>query len=553
MLSRRKVVVRRLNAIQNFGAMDVLCTDKTGTLTQDNIVLDRCLNSVGQPDARVAQLALLNSFYQSGAKNMMDRAILRLADAPHASERLQRYHKVDELPFDFERRRLSVLLADGAQHRLICKGAVDEMLAVATRVQCGERSLALDDARIAALQQQVSQLNAEGFRVLLIGERTLSQAHGLALTADAERDLTIVGLLTFFDPAKESAAAAIRALHQHGVSVKVLTGDNAIISAKICRDVGLQVDEALRGSDIDALDDASLAQAVERRTLFCQLTPRQKTRVVQALQQNRHTVGFLGDGINDAPALRCADIGISVDTATDIAKESADIILLEKSLLVLEEGVLLGRQTFGNIIKYLNMTASSNFGNVLSVLVASAFLPFLPMLAIQLLIQNLLYDISQMSLPWDGMDAEFLAQPRQWDAKNIGRFMLFMGPTSSLFDIATWGVMWFVFAANAPAHQSLFQSGWFIEGLLSQTLVVHMLRTRRIPFLQSCASWPVVIMTLLIVAVGIGIPFSPFAAAVGMVALPPAYFLWLVAILAGYCVVAQGAKQLYIRRFGQWF
>jgi len=553
MLSRRKVVVRRLNAIQNFGAMDVLCTDKTGTLTQDNIVLDRCLNSVGQPDARVAQLALLNSFYQSGAKNMMDRAILRLADAPHASERLQRYHKVDELPFDFERRRLSVLLADGEQHRLICKGAVDEMLAVATRVQCGERSLALDDARIAALQQQVSQLNAEGFRVLLIGERTLSQAHGLALTADAERDLTIVGLLTFFDPAKESAAAAIRALHQHGVSVKVLTGDNAIISAKICRDVGLQVDEALRGSDIDALDDASLAQAVERRTLFCQLTPRQKTRVVQALQQNRHTVGFLGDGINDAPALRCADIGISVDTATDIAKESADIILLEKSLLVLEEGVLLGRQTFGNIIKYLNMTASSNFGNVFSVLVASAFLPFLPMLAIQLLIQNLLYDISQMSLPWDGMDAEFLAQPRQWDAKNIGRFMLFMGPTSSLFDIATWGVMWFVFAANAPVHQSLFQSGWFIEGLLSQTLVVHMLRTRRIPFLQSCASWPVVIMTLLIVAVGIGIPFSPFAAAVGMVALPPAYFLWLVAILAGYCVVAQGAKQLYIRRFGQWF
>lgn len=335
--------------------------------------------------------------------------------------------------------------------------------------------------------------------------------------------------------------------------VKVLTGDNPIITSKICRDVGLEPGEPLLGSEIEGMSDEQLSLLAEQRTVFAKLTPLQKSRVLKALQGNDHTVGFLGDGINDAPALRDADVGISVDTGTDIAKESADIILLEKDLMVLEEGVITGRETFGNIIKYLNMTASSNFGNVFSVLVASAFIPFLPMLAIQLLLQNLMYDISQLSLPWDKMDKEFLRKPRKWDAKNIGRFMLWIGPTSSIFDITTYAIMWFVFAANSIEHQALFQSGWFIEGLLSQTLVVHMLRTQKIPFIQSTAALPVMLTTGLIMALGIYIPFSPLGTWVGLQPLPWQYFPWLVGTLFSYCVVTQLMKRFYIRRFGQWF
>ncbi|WP_092878838.1 magnesium-translocating P-type ATPase [Izhakiella capsodis] len=554
-MARRKVVVKHLNAIQNFGAMDVLCTDKTGTLTQDNIILAHHLDIFGKTNDNVLQLAWLNSRHQSGVKNLIDLAILRFSQGKTELSGLCRYRKVDELPFDFERRRLSILVADEQEkQRLICKGAVEEMLAVASHIREGQRTLPLDAAAISLIQQQVQEWSNRGYRVILVAERDLTDRPlSTPLTKEDEHDLVIAGLLTFLDPPKDSAASALRALHEQGVVVKVLTGDSAAVSSKICRDVGLDPGEALCGSEIDPMSDYTLACEVEQRNLFCRLTPQQKSRVLQALQRNDHTVGFLGDGINDAPALRCADIGISVDSATDIAKESADIILLEKSLMVLEEGVLKGRETFGNIIKYLNLTASSNFGNVFSVLVASAFLPFLPMLAIQLLIQNLLYDISQLSLPWDKMDRSFLRRPRKWDARNIRRFMLFMGPTSSIFDITTWLVLWYVFAANSPVHQALFQSGWFIEGLLSQTLVVHMLRTRRIPFIQSRAAWPVMLMTGLIMLAGIIIPFTSLGHASGMVALPVSYFPWLLAILAGYCVVAQGAKMLYIRLFGQWF
>ncbi|MGE9553747.1 magnesium-translocating P-type ATPase [Erwinia amylovora] len=554
-MSRRKVVVKRLNAIQNFGAMDVLCTDKTGTLTQDRIILEQHLDAYGRNNEQVLQLAWLNSRHQSGVKNLMDKAILSFSQGNMAVSGLWRYRKIDELPFDFERRRLSIVVADEHnQQKLICKGAVDEMLSVSTHwMDAGERRL-LDDAARQQWCQQVEALNQQGFRVLLVGERNLEDTPLLLpLNKDDERELTICGLLTFLDPPKESAGQAIAALHENGVTVKVLTGDNAIITSKICRDVGLEPGEPLCGTEIARLDDSELSRLVEARTLFCRLTPQQKSRVLQALQHNGHTVGFLGDGINDAPALRDADIGISVDTATDIAKESADIILLEKNLMVLEQGVIKGRETFGNIIKYLNMTASSNFGNVFSVLVASAFIPFLPMLAIHLLIQNLMYDLSQLALPWDKMDKEFLRKPRKWDAKNIGRFMLWIGPTSSLFDITTFLVMWHVFAANSVEHQALFQSGWFIEGLLSQTLVVHMLRTQKIPFIQSRAALPVMLMTGLVMALGIYIPFSPLGHAVGLVPLPWSYFPWLVATLFGYCVVAQGMKRIYMRRFGQWF
>ncbi|MBI0250232.1 magnesium-translocating P-type ATPase, partial [Yersinia pestis subsp. pestis] len=486
---RRKVVVKRLNAIQNFGAMDVLCTDKTGTLTQDRIILEHHLDVSGCNDNKVLQLAWLNSFHQSGMRNLMDQAVIKFSRGKPEIEALRNFNKVDELPFDFIRRRLSIVVKDAQQQQhLICKGAVEEMLSICTHVREGDDIFPLDAARRATLQALATQYNEDGFRVLLLATRELgAQVSPVPLNIDDERDLVVQGLLTFLDPPKESAAAAIAALRENGVAVKVLTGDNPIITAKICRDVGLEPGEPLNGRDIEAMDEATLAREVELRTVFTKLTPLQKSRVLKMLQSNGHTVGFLGDGINDAPALRDADVGISVDTGTDIAKESADIILLEKDLMVLEAGVIKGRETFGNIIKYLNMTASSNFGNVFSVLVASAFIPFLPMLAIHLLLQNLMYDISQLSLPWDKMDKEFLRKPRKWDAKNIGRFMLWVGPTSSIFDITTYALMWFVFAANSVEHQALFQSGWFIEGLLSQTLVVHMLRTQKIPFIQSTA------------------------------------------------------------------
>jgi Mg2+-importing ATPase len=553
-MSRRKVVVKRLNAIQNFGAMDVLCTDKTGTLTQDRIILEHHIDVNGARDNEVLHLAWLNSFHQSGMKNLMDQAVIRFGRGKPGIEALGRFSKVDELPFDFVRRRLSIVVADeNGKQQLICKGAVEEMLEIATHVREGDKTLELDDTRRAALQALAREYNEDGFRVLVLATRELdAQRPAEPLSVADERDMVVQGLLTFLDPPKESAQQAIAALQENGVTVKVLTGDNPVITCKICRDVGLEPGEPLSGLQIEQMDDEELAREVEQRTVFTKLTPLQKSRVLKMLQSNGHTVGFLGDGINDAPALRDADVGISVDTGTDIAKESADIILLEKNLMVLEEGVIKGRETFGNIIKYLNMTASSNFGNVFSVLVASAFIPFLPMLAIHLLIQNLMYDISQLSLPWDKMDKEFLRKPRKWDSKNIGRFMLWIGPTSSIFDITTYALMWYVFAANSVEHQALFQSGWFIEGLLSQTLVVHMLRTQKIPFIQSTAALPVLLTTGLVMALGIYIPFSPLGALVGLQPLPWEYFPWLAATLVSYCVVAQLMKRFYIRRFGEW-
>ncbi|MDT3420440.1 Mg2+-importing ATPase [Pseudomonas protegens] len=554
-MAKRKVVVKRLNAIQNFGAMDVLCTDKTGTLTQDRIILEHHVDISGSRCDEVLQLAWLNSYHQSGMKNLMDRAVVSFAEEnPHFTPPAA-WRKVDELPFDFVRRRLSVILADArGHHLLVCKGAVEEMLETATRVRKNGVTHTIDAALRAELLQLAEDYNRDGFRVLLVGTRDIARDQiKNQYSASDERELVIEGFLTFLDPPKETAGPAIAALRDNGITVKVLTGDNAIVTAKICREVGLEVGEPLLGRDIERMDDEVLGRLVEERTVFAKLTPLQKSRVLKALQANGHTVGFLGDGINDAPALRDADVGISVDSGTDIAKESADIILLEKSLMVLEEGVIKGRETFGNIMKYLNMTASSNFGNVFSVLVASAFIPFLPMLAIHLLLQNLMYDFSQLALPWDKMDKEYLSKPRKWDAKNIGRFMLWIGPTSSIFDITTFALMWYVFAANSVEMAALFQSGWFIEGLLSQTLVVHMLRTRKIPFIQSTAALPVMLATGLVMALGIYVPFSPLGSMVGLVPLPWEYFPWLVGTLLSYCVVAQTMKTLYIRRFKQWF
>src|SRR5471032_3274118 len=552
-LSKKKVVVKRLDAIQNFGAMDVLCTDKTGTLTQDKIVLERHTDVFGETSDEVLHLAWLNSHYQTGLKNLLDRAVLDHVELQTEMQLARDYVKVDEIPFDFVRRRMSVVVSEkNDHHELICKGAVEEILAACSHLRLGQSNIPLDDALLEKVLATTQGLNAEGLRVVAVAVKEVPPHKTVYGVAD-ETALTLIGYVAFLDPPKESTAPALRALAEHGVTVKVLTGDNHLVTAKICREVGLTVHGVLQGPQLDDMDDATLAKAAEDNTVFAKLSPLHKERLVRALRGNGHIVGFMGDGINDAPALRAADIGISVDSAVDIAKESADIILLEKSLMVLEEGVLEGRRTFSNMLKYIRMTASSNFGNVFSVLVASAFIPFLPMLSIHLLLQNLIYDISQLALPWDKMDKEYLRKPRKWDAKNIGRFMLWIGPTSSIFDMTTFALMWYVFAANSVEAQALFQSGWFIEGLLSQTLVVHMLRTQKIPFFQSTASLPIIVMTCLAVSIGIYLPFSQLGTLVGLVPLPMAYFPWLVGTLLAYCVVAQSMKVFYIRRFKQWF
>ena len=549
-LSRKKVVVKRLDAIQNFGAMDVLCTDKTGTLTQDKIVLERHTNVFGAPSDEVLKFAFLNSHYQTGLKNLLDRAVLEHVELQTALRVSEDYRKVDEIPFDFQRRRMSVVVSErDDHHELICKGAVEEVLAACSHIQDGAQVLALDTALLARVQAVTGALNQEGLRVVAVAVKEVPPSKAVYSVAD-EADLTLIGYIAFLDPPKESAAPALQALAAHGVAVKVLTGDNDLVAAKVCRDVGLPVNGVVLGAQIEDLDEAGLRRLVEQHDLFAKLTPLHKERIVRALRANGHIVGFMGDGINDAPALRAADIGISVDSAVDIAKEAADIILLEKSLMVLEEGVVEGRKTFSNMLKYIRMTASSNFGNVFSVLVASAFLPFLPMLPIQLLVQNLLYDISQIAIPFDNVDEELVRQPLRWNPQDLGRFMVFFGPISSVFDIVTFALMWWVFKANTLASQTLFQSGWFVVGLLTQTLIVHMIRTPKLPFLQSRAAWPLMGMTVLVMAVGVFLPMGPLADYFKLQALPLPYFGALVAILLGYATLTTVLKRFYIRRFG---
>ena len=564
LLSRRKVVVKRLDAIQNFGAMDILCTDKTGTLTQDKVALARHADAHGQDTDEVLHFAFLNSHYQTGLKNLLDHAVLDHVELPAALKLDEAYRKVDEIPFDFERRRMSVVVAAlvGGQdhhHELICKGAVEEVLAACTQVRTqeptdasldGERAMPtvpLDAALLASTQAVTAGLNAEGLRVVAVAVKTLPPGQTAYSVAD-ECELTLIGYIAFLDPPKESAAPALRALAAHGITVKVLTGDNEPVTRHVCRQVGLAMQEVLLGAQVDAMSDAALKAAAESHSVFAKLTPLHKERIVRALRTGGHVVGFMGDGINDAPALRAADIGISVDSAVDIAKEAADIILLEKSLLVLDEGVVEGRSTFCNMLKYIRMTASSNFGNVLSVLVASAFLPFLPMLPLQLLVQNLLYDIGQTGIPFDNVDPELVTHPLRWNPADIGRFMLFFGPISSLFDIVTFGVLWWVFDASTLARQTLFQSGWFVVGLLTQTLVVHMLRTPKLPFVHSHAAPALTGMTLAIMALGLWLPAGPLAGDFELQALPAGFHAWLLAILLGYCTLTTLMKRFYIRR-----
>lgn len=546
-MSRQKVIVKRLSAIQNFGAMDVLCTDKTGTLTEGQVILEKHLDLAGAESPEVLNYSYLNSFYQTGLKNMLDLAVLAHVEVAEALQVRKRYSKIDEIPFDFVRRRMSVVVEDGnQQHILICKGAVEEIIQACAQVEIQGVCIPLDPSHHQQADALVGDLNDDGFRVLALAYKVLPGDQRTYEPAD-ECDLILLGLLAFLDPPKLTARQAIAELGQRGVQVKVLTGDNERVARTICRQVGLATDRVVLGSELDAWSETQLADAAETTPIFAKLEPAHKQRIIAALRQRGHVVGFMGDGINDAAALKAADVGISVDSAVDIAKESSDIILLENSLLVLQAGVLEGRRVFGNILKYVRMAASSNFGNMFSVVGASLFLPFLPMLPVQVLANNLLYDISQTTIPTDTVDAEWLHKARSWDMGAMQRFILLIGPISSIFDYATFAMLLFIFhAGNNPA---LFHTGWFVESLLTQTLIIHVIRTNKIPFLQSRASLPLTLTSLLIVGVGIWLPHSPFADALGFVALPPLYWPLVGAMLLGYIVLTQLVKTWFVRRY----
>ncbi|MBM5611896.1 magnesium-translocating P-type ATPase [Listeria seeligeri] len=545
-MSSKKVIMKELSAIQNIGAMDILCTDKTGTLTEDKLELVTYINCQGEKSTSVLEMAYLNSYFQTGWKNVLDHAVMTKLNEKVANG----WNKIGEIPFNFDRRRLSVIVESNLETRMITKGAVEEMLAVCTHKEIDGAISPLTMNEKDELQEMCSEMNRSGIRVICVAFK--SQKTGVSFTKEDEEKMIIAGFLGFRDPVKSSTKEAITSLFKNQINVKVLTGDNEIVTKRICQEVGIPANGFLLGTEVDELMDDELMDALQKYHIFAKLTPMQKSRIIEVLKQAGHTVGFLGDGVNDAPALRKADVGISVDTAADITKDASSVILLEKSLTVLNDAVMEGRNVFGNILKYIKMTASSNFGNVFSVLIASAFIPFLPMLSLHLLLQNLLYDSSQLTLPWDKMDRSFLKKPHAWEQKGMLRFILCIGPVSSIFDIATFLIMWFVFSANTVAEQALFHSGWFVVGLLTQTLVVHMIRTEKIPFIQSRATAPVMISTLIVMSLGLIIPFTGFGHSIGFVSLPGSYFPWLVLVLVGYMATMQVVKTLYIRKFREW-
>jgi len=565
-MSRQKVIIKNLNAIQNLGSIDILCTDKTGTLTQDKVVLEYHLDIHGNENDRVLRHAFLNSYYQTGLKNLIDLAIIAYQESLGEDALKSGYTKVDEIPFDFNRRRMSVVVSDGnGKTQIITKGAVEEMLKCCSFAEYNGTVTPLTADVERFILHKSDELNARGMRVIAVAHKTNPAPVGQFSVTD-EADMVLIGFLAFLDPPKETASGAIRALNEHGVAVKILTGDSEKVTACIGRQVGLEVNEILLGADLDNMTDEVLAEKAEHITVFAKLSPAQKARVVRLLREKGHSVGYLGDGINDASAMKASDVGISVDTAVDIAKESADVILLEKDLTVLEKGVIEGRKTYANMIKYIKMTASSNFGNMFSVLVASAFLPFLPMAAIHLILLNLIYDLSCTAIPWDNVDSDYLIKPRKWDASSVSKFMIRIGPASSVFDITTYLLMYFVICPavtggllfhqiSDPAMQALyiatFQAGWFIESMWSQTLVIHMIRTPKIPFIQSRASTPVMLLTFTGIAVLTVIPFTPLGTVLGFAALPPVYFAWLALTIVCYMVLATVLKNLYVKRYGE--
>ncbi|MGM0109086.1 magnesium-translocating P-type ATPase [Enterococcus mundtii] len=562
-MAKKGTVIKNLNAIQNFGAIDVLCTDKTGTLTQDKIILEYHMDCEGNENDRVLRHAYLNSYYQTGLKNLLDVAIIDEAVETLDTEKI-RYQKVDEIPFDFERRRMSVVVADPAgKTQMITKGAIEEMLSISSYIDLGGEVKPLTAEQRETVLAKVKDLNEDGLRVIGVAQKTNPSVVGEFSVKD-ESEMVLIGYLAFLDPPKETTKQALKALKDHGVAVKVLTGDNELVTRSVCRQVGLQINELITGEKIAEMSDKELGKVAEAHDVFVKLNPQQKARLTTALRNNGHTVGFLGDGINDAPAMKVADIGISVDTAVDIAKESADVILLEKDLMILEKGLLSGRETFGNIMKYIKATASSNFGNMFSVLVASTFLPFLPMLPLQILFLNLIYDVSCISLPWDRMDKEYLHEPKKWEASSIGKFMVYFGPTSSVFDITTYLLMYFVICpavVGGSYHTltgsqqilfiALFHAGWFVESLWTQTLVLHALRTPKVPFLQSNATFIMFSITTLGILVGSVLPFTNFGEGLGLLPLPANYWIWLIVTVIAYLGLVTFMKKIYINKFGE--
>ncbi len=551
-MSKHKTIVKSIASIQSFGAMDVLCTDKTGTLTEDKIVLERYLDVHGNDDLRVLRHAYLNSYFQTGLKNLIDLAIIARAEKEGYATWDDTYKKVDEIPFDFVRRRMSVVLENPqGKRQLIAKGAVEEMIKCCSYAEFKGEVIPFDDTIRQEVAQITDRLNEQGLRVVAVAQKNeVRDTH--SFNVDDERDMVLLGYVGFLDPPKQSAKEAISALHDHGVRVVVLTGDNEKVADTVCAQVGLVTNGYLLGSDMEGLSDEALQEKAKGINLFAKLSPSQKVRVVSALQKAGHVVGYMGDGINDAPALHQSDVGVSVDSAVDIAKESADIILLEKNLMVLEEGVVEGRRTFGNIIKYIKMATSGNFGNMFSMLAASIFLPFLPMVPIQILTQNLLYDFSQITIPFDRMDEEYIKKPQKWDTKSIERFMYWFGPLSSLFDILSFLLLFFVFKADSVARQATFQTGWFMVGLMTQTLIVHLVRTAKIPFVESRATWPVMLSTLVISVVAIVIPYTLLGQGLDMVSMPFAFIPALLLVMVAYAFMVQFVKKLYIRRYGHW-
>lgn len=554
MMSRKKVIVKHLHAIQNFGAMDVLCTDKTGTLTQDHIVLERYVDVTNRLSEDVLRYAYMNSFYQTGLRNLLDRAILTHTDLD--VERNCR--KVDEIPFDFKRRRMSVVIDYEDRHVLICKGAVEEVIGSCANYQVDEDINPLIQLIRDDVMDEYRTLSSQGYRVLAIAYREFERSKSVFSVAD-ESELVLLGYIAFFDPPKDTSARAIEALGRSGVAVKILTGDNELVTRKVCGDVAMPITRIVTGSQLAALDEAAFVREVEEANVLARLTPDQKEKVIKILRAQGHVVGFMGDGINDVLAMKAADVGISVDTAVDVAKESADIILLEKSLLVLEDGIVEGRKVFGNIIKYIRMGASSNFGNMFSMTGSLFVVPFLPMLPTQVLVNNLLYDCSQLGIPLDHVDQEFIDKPRRWNIKSIKNFMIFLGPVSSIFDYATFYLMLYGFgciawagasAAGKDHIEKLFHTAWFVESIVTQTLIVHVIRTRRIPFLQSRASKTMLVSTGVIIAAGIWLPYSPFSRFLELTPLPAVFFAWLTLFALCYCTLAHLVKTWFFRRFG---
>jgi len=551
-MAKHQTIVKTLSAIQTFGEMDVLCTDKTGTLTEDKIILEKYMDVHGRDDTRILRHAYLNSYFQTGLKNLIDIAIINRAEENGFNNQLSHFTRVDEIPFDFTRRRMSVVLeSENGKRQLITKGAVEEIISICKYVEHDGTVQPLDADHLAEAMRVYEKHNTDGLRVIAVAQKN-NVAEVEVFGVQDESDMVLIGFVGFLDPPKESAKLAITALREHGVRVVVLTGDSEGVAVKVCSKVGIASGICLSGSDVEAMNDEALREAIKTCDLFSKLSPAQKQRVVDSFQKNGHTVGYMGDGINDAPALREADVGISVDSGVDIAKETADIILLKKDLMVLEEGVIEGRRTFGNIMKYIKMAASGNFGNMISVMAASIFLPFLPMLPVHILTQNLLCDFSQVGIPFDNVDKEYLRTPRRWETKSIQRFMVLMGPLSSVFDILCFVVMWWVIKANTPELAPLFQAGWFIFGTLSQILIVHMIRTGKLPFIQSRASTPLILSTISVGIIAVALAFTGIARGFDLAVLPIAYAPWLILLLIGYCVATQLFKGVYIRKFGEW-